>query len=165
MSIPPRPATRHRIQNRRGIVTAARALAFGAAFALCGLAQGQTAHEHGAGAVVKVLSSIEVREELSGKPATATTFEVTFGPGVASPAHRHPGPIFGYVIEGELDFQAGDEPVRRLKAGDTFYEPAMALHAVSRNPSDKTTTRVLAVMVHPRDAKLMVIPEPAKEGK
>jgi hypothetical protein len=52
-----------------------------------------------------------------------------------------------------------------LKAGDTFYEAAMALHSVSRNPSAKNKTRVLAVLVHPRDAKELVIPEPAKKEK
>jgi quercetin dioxygenase-like cupin family protein len=64
-----------------------------------------------------------------------------------------------------LEFQAGDAPARRLKAGDTFYEPATVLHAVSRNPSDKAQTRVLAVMLHPRDAKALVVPEPAKGEK
>lgn len=39
----------------------------------------------------------------------------------------------------------------------------MALHAVSRNPSDRAKTRVLAVLVHPRDTKELVIPEPAKK--
>ena len=53
--------------------------------------------------------------------------------------------------------------MRKLKAGDTFYEPAMALHTVSRNPSDKVKTRVLAVLVHPRGAKELVIPEPKKK--
>ena len=47
-----------------------------------------------------------------------------------------PGPIFTF-------------PKRHAKHGDTFYEPAMELHAVSRNPSDKVKTRVLAVLVHP----------------
>ena len=84
---------------------------------------------------------------------------------MASAPHRHPGPVFGYVLEGELDFQAGDAPARRLKAGDTFYEPARVLHAVSRNPSAKVRTRVLAVILHARDAKALVIPEPAKGGK
>ena len=91
--------------------------------------------------------------------------EVTFAPGVASTPHRHPSPIFGSVLEGELEFAVGDGKVRTLKAGDTFYEPAMALHAVSRNPSDRVETRMLAVLVHPRDAKALVIPEPAKGGK
>jgi hypothetical protein len=78
---------------------------------------------------------------------------------------RHPGPIFGYVLEGEFEFAVGDEKVRTLKAGDSFYEPAMALHSVSRNPSDKTRTRVLAVLVHLRDAKDLVIPEPTRKEK
>jgi quercetin dioxygenase-like cupin family protein len=118
---------------------------------------------HGKDAAVKVVSSVDVEEEVGGKKAKATTFEVTFGPGVASPPHRHPGPIYGYVLEGEFEFAVGDGPVQKLKAGETFYEPAMALHAVSRNPSTQSKARVLAILVHPRDAKELVIPEPAKK--
>ena len=117
------------------------------------------------GPTVKVLSAVDIDEKVSGKKAKVTTFEVTFGPGVAGTPHRHPGPIFGYVIEGEFEIAVGNGKVRTLKAGDTFYEPAMALHAVSRNPSAKNKTRVLAVLVHPRDAKELVIPEPAKKEK
>jgi quercetin dioxygenase-like cupin family protein len=102
---------------------------------------------------------------VSGKKAKATTLEVTFGPSAASAPHQHPGPIFGYVLEGELEFGVGNGQVRKIKAGGTFYEPAMALHTVSRNPSDKIKTRVLAVLVHPRDAKELVILEPAKKEK
>ena len=138
------------------------ALAVGALVGAGGLALSQHGHDHGPGPVVKVLSSVDVAETVDGKPAKAATLEVTFAPGAAGAPHRHPGPVFGTVLEGELDFQAGDGPVRRLKAGDTFYEPTMILHAVSRNPSDKIRTRVLAVMLHPRDAKELVIPEPAK---
>jgi hypothetical protein len=54
---------------------------------------------------------------------------------------------------------------RHAKHGDTFYEPALELHAVSSNPSDKVKSRALAVLVHPRDAKELVIPEPAKKEK
>jgi quercetin dioxygenase-like cupin family protein len=87
---------------------------------------------------------------------------VTFAPGAGSAPHRHPGPVFGYVLEGEFETKVGDTPARTLKAGDTFYEPTMALHAVSRNPG-AVKTRVLAIMLHPRDAKELVIPEPAKK--
>jgi quercetin dioxygenase-like cupin family protein len=73
--------------------------------------------------------------------------------------------VFGYVLEGELEFQAGGAPARQLKAGDTFYEPAMVLHAVARNPSAKARTRVLAVIIHPRESKALVVHEPAKEEK
>lgn len=140
-------------------------LVAGVAIGVGGLTLAQTGHGHGKGPTVKTLSAVDVAEDLNGKPARATTLEVTFDPGAASVPHRHPGPVFGYVLEGELEFQAGDAPVRRLKAGDTFYEPPMVLHAVSRNPSAKVRTRVLAVMLHARDAKALVVPEPAKGGK
>jgi quercetin dioxygenase-like cupin family protein len=131
-----------------------------------GLALAQQGHEHGRGGpAVQSLAAIDITEELGGKPAKASYLEVTFAPGAASAPHRHPGPVFGYVLEGEFETKVGDGPTRTLKAGDTFYEPTMALHAVSRNPSDKAKTRVLAIMLHPRDAKDLVIPEPAKGGK
>jgi quercetin dioxygenase-like cupin family protein len=138
-------------------------LAVGAAIGVGGLALAQTGHGNGKRPTVKTLSAVDVGEELNGKPTRATTQEVTFEPGAASGPHRHPGPVFGYVLEGELEFQAGDAPARLLRAGDTFYEPAMVLHAVARNPNDKARTRVLAVILHPRDAKAPVVPESAKE--
>ena len=140
-------------------------LAAGAAIGVGGLTLAGTVPGHGKGPTVKTLSAVDVIEKLNGKPARATTLEVTFEPGAANAPHRHPGPVFGYVLEGELEFQAGDAPARRLKAGDTFYEPTMVLHAVSRNPSDKARMRVLAVVLHARDAKALVIPEPAKGGE
>ena len=51
--------------------------------------------------------------------------------------------------------------MQTLKAGDTFFEPEMILHQVGRNPDTKNKTRVLATIIHPADAKQLVIPEPA----
>jgi quercetin dioxygenase-like cupin family protein len=96
---------------------------------------------------------------IDGKDSKATTVEVTLEPGQSSPPHRHPGPVFGYVLEGAYEWAVNDQPARRLKAGDTFYEPTMSLHRVSRNPSEKGKTRVLAVLLLPRDAKHISIPE------
>jgi quercetin dioxygenase-like cupin family protein len=137
------------------------ALLAGAAVGAAAVALAQSGHGHGKGSTVKTLSAVDVAEPFDGKPARVTTLEVSFEPGAASPPHRHPGPVFGYVLEGEFETKVGDGPVRTLKAGETFYEPAMALHAISRNPTDKARTRVLAVMLHPRDAKVLVIPESA----
>src|SRR4051795_6408059 len=131
-------------------------LAAGAAIGMAGLTLAQTAHGHGKGPTVKTLSAVDVIEQLNGKPTRATTQEVTFEPGAASAPHRHPGPVFGYVLEGELEFRAADAPAQKLKTGDTFYEPANVLHSVARNPSDKARTRILAVMLHPREAKALV---------
>jgi quercetin dioxygenase-like cupin family protein len=118
--------------------------------------------EHGKGGV-KTLSRKDITEKIDGKKAKATTVEVTLGPGQASAPHRHPGPVFGYVLEGQYEWAIDDKPVRALKAGDTFYEPTGCLHRVSRNPSKKGKTRVLAVVLHPADVTDIVIPE--KGGK
>jgi quercetin dioxygenase-like cupin family protein len=114
--------------------------------------------EHGKGGV-KTLSQKDITEKIDGKQAKATTVEVTLGPGQASAPHRHPGPAFGYVLEGDYEWAIDDNPVQKLKAGDTFYEATGCLHRVSRNPSDKNKTRVIAVVLHPHDAKDIVIPE------
>jgi quercetin dioxygenase-like cupin family protein len=69
-------------------------------------------------------------------------------PGSSSARHRHPGHhTFGYVIEGTYEFGINGEPVRTLKAGETFYEPPTAVHSTSRNPSTDTRTKILVFMV------------------
>jgi quercetin dioxygenase-like cupin family protein len=88
--------------------------------------------------------------------------EVTFGPGQQDSPHRHAGPVFGYVLEGEYEHAIDDEPVRTYKAGDTFYEPSGSVHRVARNPSAKGKTRLIAVILHPRDAKQVTTPAPKK---
>jgi quercetin dioxygenase-like cupin family protein len=117
---------------------------------------------HGKGGV-KVLSQKDITEKVDGKKAKATTVEVTLKPGEVEPAHRHPGPAFGYVLEGEYEWAIVDKPVKALKVGDTFYEPGGCLHRVSKNPSKKNKTRILAVVLHPADVKDIVIPVKKKE--
>src|SRR5262245_57117351 len=72
---------------------------------------------------VKVLSTYDVKEKLDGKDAAVTMVEVSFGPGGAGTAHRHPGPAFGYVIEGTYELGINDQPTKLYKAGETFQEP------------------------------------------
>src|SRR5262245_19219189 len=96
------------------------AMAFGTV-ALGGIALAQH-HEHG-NVDVKALSRKDIIEKIDGKTAKATTVEVTLRPGEVEAAHRHPGPAFGYVLEGEYEFAIDDNPAKVLKAGDTFYEP------------------------------------------
>jgi quercetin dioxygenase-like cupin family protein len=118
--------------------------------------------EHGKGGV-KTLSRKDITEKIDGKKATATTVEVTLGPGESDAPHRHPGPGFGYVLEGEYEWAIDDNPAKILKVGDTFYEPTGCLHRVSRNPSKEGKTRILAVVLHPADVKDIVIPEKDKK--
>src|SRR5262245_28719386 len=119
--------------------------------------------EHGkGGAHVKLLAQRDIIEKLDGKQAKATMVEVTLAPGQVEAAHRHPGPAFGYVLEGEYEWAIDDHQPRILKAGDTFYEPTGCLHGVGRNPSTTNQARFIAVVLHPADAKDVVIPEQKK---
>jgi quercetin dioxygenase-like cupin family protein len=110
----------------------------------------------------KPISVWDIVEKLDGKEAKATVVEVTLGPGQAGEPHRHPGPVIGYVLEGEYELGLDDQPTKAFKAGETFYEPTGCLHRVSKNPAAKGNTRVLAVVLHPRDARQITIPEPKK---
>lgn len=121
-------------------------------------------HERDKGGV-KTLSRKDIVEKIDGKKTTATTVEVTLAPGESDAPHRHPGPGFGYILEGEYEWAIDDNPVRTLKVGDTFYEPAGCLHRVSRNPGQKTRTRLLAVVLHPADVEDIVIPEKHKKNQ
>src|SRR5690242_7926115 len=109
------------------------------------------------------LSQRDIIEKLDGKSTSATVVEVTFEPGQQDSPHHHTGPVFGYVLEGEYEHALDDEPVKKHKAGDTFYEPSGSVHRVARNPSGKTRTRLLAVILHPRDAKEVTVPEKGRE--
>src|SRR4051795_6793359 len=120
-------------------------------------------HDHHKAVKVTQLSQRDVTERIDGKKAKATVLEVTFEPGQKDAPHRHAGPVFGYVLEGEYEHALNDEPVKTYKAGDTFYEPSGGVHRVARNPSGKTRTRLLAVVLHPRDAKAVTVPEKGKE--
>jgi len=77
-------------------------------------------------------------------------------PGASSAHHRHPGLVVGTIVAGEFEFQISGEPLRRLRVGDTFYEPPGALHLVSRNPSPDTPARVLVFMEHTAGSPLVL---------
>jgi quercetin dioxygenase-like cupin family protein len=135
------------------------AVAIGAVLGAGGLSLASH-QDHGPGKVTTI-SERDIIETLNGKAARVTVVEVAYEPGQASQPHRHAGPIFGYVLEGEYELGLEEQPARTLKAGETFYEQGGILHRVSRNPGTKARTRVLAVMVHPRDAKPLTVPADA----
>jgi len=120
------------------------------------------AYQHEDGESVRVIGSHDMIEKLDGKDAKATVVEVTIEPGKSGLAHRHPGPGLVYVLEGEYELGIDDQPTKRYKAGETFYEPTGRLHRVSKNPAAKGRTRLIAFVLHPRDAKEVAIPEHMK---
>ena len=136
----------------------ALALAAGAVVGVGGMAVAR----HDEKETAKPISAWDIVEKLDGKNTKVTVVEVTLEPGQAGKPHRHPGPVIGYVLEGEYELGIDDQPSKVFKAGETFYEPTGCLHRVSKNPAAKGNTRVLAVVLHPRNARQIEIPQPKK---
>src|SRR4051812_32618381 len=61
---------------------------------------------------VRPLAVWEIAEKVDGKEMKATAVEVMMEPGQAGVAHRHPGPAFGYVLEGEYEWAIDDQPTK-----------------------------------------------------
>jgi putative oxidoreductase len=72
---------------------------------------------------------------------------VTFPPGSVSPAHRHPCPTFGYVLEGEIE-SVFEGKHHLYKAGDAFYEKTNGLHSVTRNNSPDKPAKLLVFFIN-----------------
>jgi len=84
----------------------------------------------------------------------AVLVELNFGPGVSAPAHRHPGFIVGYVVDGQMRFAVNNEPDQIMPAGSTFFEPAGALHSAFGSASGDAPVRILAFLVVPTGSRL-----------
>lgn len=69
-------------------------------------------------------------------PVQVSVLTVTLEPGAqGAPPHRHPGPVFGYVVEGEVFFEMRGHAPRIYKQGEVFYEPYGCVHLLANNPS------------------------------
>jgi quercetin dioxygenase-like cupin family protein len=64
-------------------------------------------------------------------------------------AHEHPGPVFAYILEGNIENQVEPEAPKKYAAGDVFYEPTMHVHRMLRNLSDTQPAKVLVFQIVP----------------
>ena len=88
-----------------------------------------------------------------GKTLTAVVVE--YGPGGSSPAHRHAGSVFAYVLSGQIRSESSATgPARVYHAGETFFEPPGSTHLVSANASETEPASLLAVLVADDHAQL-----------
>jgi quercetin dioxygenase-like cupin family protein len=76
---------------------------------------------------------------------TIQTVELPPG-GVAAP-HRHPGPVFGYVLEGEVVIQMEGQNPSSYRKGQAWYEPPGLVHQLTKNPDNDKRTLFLAVII------------------
>lgn len=96
--------------------------------------------------------------------AAAMTALVTLPPGSGgSPPHRHPGPVFGYVVKGEIIFELEGEPERVVKAGEAFWEPGFDVihYQDGNNLADAESAFVVTMFCAP--GQPMLVPVSAEE--
>jgi quercetin dioxygenase-like cupin family protein len=80
---------------------------------------------------------------------TVQAIRVDYEPaGFTRGAHRHPAGAYVYVIDGSVAFG--------IDAGESFYEPPGALHAVSRNASEDEPASLIAFFVLGEDESATV---------
>jgi quercetin dioxygenase-like cupin family protein len=69
----------------------------------------------------------ELLEDRLDAPATVDHVRMTrieLSPGQAAGRHRHPCPVFGYVLAGRIRFQLTGDSETILETGQAFHEPA-----------------------------------------
>lgn len=93
--------------------------------------------------------------------AHAMTIIIEHPPGdPGTPPHRHSGPAFGYVLEGEMVFELEGEPARVVKAGEAFWEPGGdVIHYQNGNNRDDVPMRFVVTMLCAPGAPMLVLVE------
>lgn len=65
-----------------------------------------------------------------------------------TPPHRHSGPVFGYLLAGELLFELEGEAPYVIRAGEAFWEPGGdVIHYQAANNLPDAWTRFVVVMI------------------
>ena len=76
-----------------------------------------------------------------------TVSYVDYAPGRVGSAHRHPGFVLAYVLEGAVIAKiSGQGEEKTYAAGQMFYEQPGATHEVSNNASQTQPARLLAMI-------------------
>jgi quercetin dioxygenase-like cupin family protein len=72
-----------------------------------------------------------------------TVITLTVASDSVSAPHQHIGPVFAYILEGQIENQVDPDQPKTYGPGDYFYEPAMHVHRVLRNLSKTETAKLL----------------------
>ena len=83
-----------------------------------------------------------------------------------TPPHRHSGPVYGYMLEGEMVFELeGDAPVV-IRPGDTIWEPGGdRIHYQAANPGDVWAKFVVVMACEPGSPMLTLVSEDELESR
>jgi quercetin dioxygenase-like cupin family protein len=96
--------------------------------------------------------------------AEIMTVTVELPPGdPGTPPHRHSGPVFGYVLAGEIVFELEGEPERLIRAGEAFWEPGGdVIHYQARNSLSGEWSRFVVVMIGIPGAPMLTLVDEAE---
>jgi quercetin dioxygenase-like cupin family protein len=100
--------------------------------------------------------SCEPLPNVPGK--SVTTVIVEFPPRAFTGAHRHPGSVTAYVLEGVVRSQMEGTPAADYQAGQTWFEAPYALHAFAENPDPVRPAKLLAMFVTDTGCGQLVLP-------
>jgi quercetin dioxygenase-like cupin family protein len=99
--------------------------------------------------------------DVPGKNFVVVALE--FPPGSQKPdsseqcrGHRHPGSVYVYVTKGTMRLGISGQPVQLVHAGEGFFEPSGALHAVAESASATDPASAVAVLVVPDRAPILI---------
>ena len=100
-----------------------------------------------------------------GAEAMTVLIELPPGDPGAAP-HRHSGPVFGYMLEGEMIFELEGEPERVIRAGEAFWEPGGdAIHYQAANLTDQWSRFVVVMLCVPGQPMLVYVDDEELEQR
>ena len=129
-----------------------RMMAVALAIAGCGVAldvMTQTAQPEG------ITRADVLRHDLGVPGREVIQVRVDFAPGAAFGRHSHPGAEIAYVLEGTLEYELEGQPPVTLKAGESLFIPAGAIHA-ARNVGTGNAAELATYLVE--KGKTLLVP-------
>lgn len=110
------------------------------------------AHDHVAAAPLpppqfdaKGIARTETVRDTFDATREAIQVRVDFASGASFPKHSHPGVEIAYVLNGVIEYELNGKTVR-LRAGESIYIPAGAVHS-ARNVGSGTTSELATYVV------------------
>jgi quercetin dioxygenase-like cupin family protein len=84
-----------------------------------------------------------------------------------APPHRHSGPAFGYMLEGEMWFELEGEAPRVIKTGEAFWEPGgdVIHYRDGNNRSDIASKFVVTMIGVPGQPMFVVVDDEELEER
>jgi quercetin dioxygenase-like cupin family protein len=100
--------------------------------------------------------------------AEVMTATIDLPPGdPGTPPHRHSGPVFGYMLEGEMVFELEGEAPRVIKAGEAFWEPGgdVIHYQAANNLADEQSRFVVVMLGVPGEPMLTLVDDAELEAR